>query len=190
MALRTEFFADLEDLKLTLEAFRKLGEFRYTALSGAVNAELAEYRDPLSLMEVGIVTPDTPDRGAGYMITERSVTITTRRIEMLDGSGFKRTLDQSSNPDSVHIALGGELGARILIGSILDTHGDTERARATYALFKKVIVKRSKRVSNRQVMPGAMQKLEQGWRLTADKGFHPGLDLRKPLRLEKSVCLK
>jgi hypothetical protein len=178
--LRTEFFADREDLKQLLECFRSLGEFRYTALTGTVNAELAEYRDPVELMNVGMVTPAAPGRGAGYMITDVSVPVTTRQIKMADGSGFKLTLDQSSNPDAVRIALGGEAGDQTLISSIVDTQGDTDRARATHALFRKAVTKASKRVSSRFVMPGAMEKFEQGWRLTAGKGFHPGLDLKKP----------
>lgn len=175
-----EFFADREDLKRLLESLRGLGEFRYTALTGTVNAELAEYRDPAELMNAGIVKPGAPDRGAGFMITDVSVLVVTRKIKMSDGSGFKLTLDQTSNPDAVRIALGGEAGDRTLISSVVDTQGDTERARATHALFKKAVGKISKRISSCYVMPGAMEKLEQGWRLTADKGFLPGLDLKKP----------
>ena len=178
-ALRTEFFADREDLRRLLEAFRTLGEFRYTAVSGAVNGGLAEHRDPVELMSQGTVTPESPNRGAGYMVTDVATPVASRKIKMADGSGIKLTLDQSSNPDSIRIALGGEAGDQTLISGIVDTQGDTDRARTMHRLFRKAIVKEASRVADRFVMPGAMQKLDQGWRLTAGKGFHPGLDLQK-----------
>tara|TARA_Y100001933_G_scaffold138897_1_gene137745 strand:- start:910 stop:1455 length:546 start_codon:yes stop_codon:yes gene_type:complete len=178
-SLRAEFFTDRADTLRLLEALRTLGEFRYTAISSPVNAELAQYRDPVALLSIGTVTPQAPNRGAGFMVTEIEVPIITRRIAMADGSGFKLTLDQTSNPDSIRIALGGEVGDETIVSGIIDTQGATERSRRLHALFRKAIVKQSERVSGRFVMPGAMRKLNEGWRLTAGKGFHPDLDLRK-----------
>lgn len=177
--MRTEFFADEDDLRRLLEAFRALGEFRYTATLSEVNAELAEYHDPLELMNAARVTPQVPNRSGGYIITDVATPIVTHHVKMADGSGVKLTLDQTLNPDSARIALGGDAGDQTLISGIVDTVGETERARAIHALFKKAITKVSTRISAHFVMPGAQQKLDQGWRLTAGKGFHRSLDLKK-----------
>lgn len=178
--LRVEFFADPEDMRRLLETFRSLGSFRYTAMTGKVNREPTEHDDPVGLLQSSLVTPDDPNRGFGYLVTDASTVIKTRKIELADGSGFKILLGQNLTPDSVIVSLGGEIGDETLISSTVHTMGESDRARDLFALFKRAISKASSRVSGHYVMPCALRKLEQGWRLTEGKNHHRDLDLKKP----------
>lgn len=178
--LQTEFFADTADMSALLDCVHESGEFRFTAMSGVVNCELIGFSNPLELLKY-VVVPEQPERRAGFMITLPQTEVISRRIKMADGSGVKLTLDASSNLDSARIALGGDAGEHTLIASVVDSGGETASARALHAHFKKIVVKKSRRISGHLVMPGALEKLHSGWRLTAGKSHHRGLDVPRPL---------
>jgi hypothetical protein len=175
----TVFFADEADLQVLLPLFRGLGDFKYTEMTSRKNHVLITYADPLELA-THVVSRNAPERGAGFLITGSSESLVIMSTELADGSGIRHSLSGSLNPDSARIALGGDAGDQTLVASVIDTLGETERARAIHALFKKVVIKAARRVAGHLILPGAYQKLLSGWRLTEGKTYHRGLDVPRP----------
>lgn len=180
MTLRTEFYADRDDMLMLLKAFRVLGKFKYTLGHGELNSGIVTHADPVEILDVGAVNSENPHRRFGYVITEEGTPVIGIAIAMSDGSGSKHIVDQVQNPDSVRLALGGNAGDRTLISSLLVTTGETKSAKKIYKLFAKVVKGAGRPIAGMYVLPNAMAKLQDGWRLTGGKTFAPELDLLLP----------
>ncbi len=166
-ARRAEFYGDEEDLTVILNEFTKLGDFKYIEMSSSLNQENKCYKDAIHLLEQEWYTNNIR---CMFLVADAHTELISYPIDMVDGSGYKIKINQGLNFETICINLGGTVENNILIASMVDTLGDSDRAKEMHTLFKKVITKHSKKVGDTRVMPSAIEKLKGGWRLT------PGLD--------------
>jgi hypothetical protein len=172
-----EFFADQSDLIKYFNISDKTGDFVYTARLSKVGERNIQLISALSLMDY-LVTYEKPIQANVFLITLPSTVISEREIKMKDGSGIKIAIDQNNNFDANQILLGGEAGPSTVVTTTLRTTGETEAAVDLFKVFKKNVVKNSKKIgANYYVMPGAMEKLKDGWRLTAGITYSKELNL-------------
>lgn len=177
---RITFYADRDDLSVLFERFLALGRMTYTLKIWDEGQPVPTVSNPLDIPDYGIVPPPFPSMfSRAYLIVDASESISPRRIVLLAG-GARYELDNGTNPSSVRLCLGGDAGDRTLIASQIDTLGFTERAQEMQAAFAKVIRKHGKKVGICYVLPGAMAKFKDGWRLTHDKGYARSQDLIMP----------
>ncbi len=81
------------------------------------------------------------------------------------------------NPDTCRLKIGGEAGEDLLIQGMLDTNAETHKAKVLFQQIRDVIRMRGTKIKNVLVMPGALKKLEAGWRLAPGPNFRPEFDL-------------
>lgn len=136
--------------------------------------------NPADIPDYGVLRPPHQSISSlSYLVIDASRKLNPERYT-LNAGGARYTIDNSTNPSSVRLCLGGDAGDRTLIASQVDTLGLSERAREMQASFSGVIRKRGVKVGTNIVLPGAMSKLREGWRLTQGKGYSPSLDLKLP----------
>lgn len=180
--LSCEFYADESDLIDLLRALPSLGRLKYIEISSGLNCSNSVYLDPTQILARAKVTPASPTRGHSFLVTQADQEIFTREILRADGSGRITVADQNQNWNSVVIALGGEAGDRTLVMSDINTVGDTEEARDLHRKFKALVRSRARRVGPKGkpalLMPGAIRKAKEGWRLSRNPGWALSTDLR------------
>jgi hypothetical protein len=169
------FYADLEDMSELLKSFNNAGSFKYTETLSQVGASLTSFDDAKGMMRYLRTTHPQPSNV--FLITGRAVEINTQEITMKDGSGVKIKADQLCNPDAVLIKLGGEL-KRILVATSINTTADTSKAKQTFNLLKKIVVVNAQYADGFYILPAALEKLRDGWRLTPDPGFSRTEDMK------------
>lgn len=169
------FYADLADMGEVLEAFENSGAFVYTATLSEVGTPLTSFSDPKNLMR--FLRTDHPQPSNMFVITPEGTDVHTQSIKMRDGSGMKTKADQLLNPDAVLIKLGGQL-REVLVATSINTTADTSKAKQTFKLLKGHVVANARHMGGFYVLPGALKKLENGWRLTPDPGFSRTEDLK------------
>jgi hypothetical protein len=107
------------------------------------------------------------------------------KIQLSDGSGFFSRAEHILNPDSVILAIGGDLDGDTLIMSDINTMAYTKRAIEIHNSFKKLVFAKTEKFGEKgsmyRLMPGAVSKLKMGWRFTADKRWSKEIDARIPI---------
>jgi hypothetical protein len=63
---------------------------------------------------------------------------------------------------------------------MVDTMGDSPRAKEIQTLFTEVIIRHSKKVGDIHVMPNAMEKLKAGWVLVQGLGMSHHYQVQLP----------
>lgn len=181
---KCEFFADEADLLNLLQAFKELQGYKYVQMRSDLNKENLLFYNPIELLPFATVSADNPVRGTTFLVLENNQEIYAGDIKMRDGSGIKKMAGQARNPNSITLAFGGDAGDKTLIMSDIATTGDTDIAVEMHKLFKKIVTSKTKRVGAKgrpyRLMPGAIAKLVDGWRLTSGKGWSRNMDLRLP----------
>lgn len=178
--LRVTFYADRDDLTNLFQRFLELGEFTYTLKYWDEGELVPTATNPTEIPDYGNLRPPHQSIcSLAYLVIDASSTLNPERFALRAG-GARFTVDNSTNPSSVRLCLGGDAGDRTLIASQIDTLGRTERAREMQAAFSKVVRKCGIKVGICYVLPGAMAKFKDGWRLTYGKGYAASQDLRMP----------
>lgn len=178
--LRITFYADRADLKTLFERFLELGEFTYTLTYWDEGQPIPTVSNPADIPDYGVLRPPHQSISSlSYLVIDASSELNPERYTLKAG-GARYTIDNSTNPSSVRLCLGGDAGDRTLIASQVDTLGLSERAREMHASFSRVVRESGVKVRSNIVLPGAMSKLREGWRLTQGKTYSPSLDLKLP----------
>ena len=116
------------------------------------------------------------------MIIPSDEEIWPREIVLADGSGTITKVDQSTNWNSVSVALGGDAGDKTLVMSDISTIGDSDIARKLHRRIKTIVRANSKRFGPKgrpsYLMRGAIEKAKSGWRLTRGKGMAASQDAK------------
>lgn len=132
--------------------------------------------ETLSALNQEPVCGHTPDFAVSRLVTlgamssppmviapfDRSLSF--ERVAMRDGSGSKQQIGLD-NRFVVGIRLGGQTADMVLQPTVVTTSGDDVSAAAMFKRLKKSVTKRSRRVRDCWVLPGAYEKLQLGWRL-------------------------
>jgi hypothetical protein len=164
-----------------LRALPSLGRLKYIEICSGLNCSNSVYLDPTQILARAKVTPASPTRGHSFLVTRADQEIFTREILRADGSGRITVADQNQNWNSVVIALGGEAGDRTLVMSDINTVGETEEARDLHRQFKALVRSLAMRVGPKGkpalLMPGAIRKAKEGWRLSRNPGWASSTDL-------------
>jgi hypothetical protein len=177
---RITFYADKADLTKLFADFVRLGEFSYTLNYWDEGQPIPTVGDPADIPDYGVLSRPLPSIcDLAYLVIDASDALRPERYTLKAG-GARFTVDNSTNPSSVMLCLGGDAGDRTLIASQIDTLGLTERARQMHAAFSRIVRKRSTKVGICYVLPEAMSKFKDGWRLTYGKGYAPSQDLKLP----------
>ena len=177
-ALCEEFYADEDDLAVLLSEFTKLGDFKYIEMYSQLNEENKCYKDAIHILEQDKWM--TKSRRCNFLVVDSSASLMSDILDKSDGSGRIISIHQGFNLDSIVLKLGGTKENNTLIASVVDTIGDTTRAKEIQKMFRKVVMKQSKKISDTRVMPNAMEKLKAGWRLTAGLGYPDIRDVKLP----------
>lgn len=173
-----EFYGDTADLELLFRAFKAVGHYFYTEALSEINEKNRQYRKPECLAS-HLVSYQHPQQSSVFMITDTSKEIIFRDIKMKDGPGIKRMASQNFNPDAIEILLGGEAAPRTIVTTTLRTTGETNQAKDTFKAFRKIVANASVKVGpNYRVLPSALKKLQDGWRLTPGIEYSSDLDLK------------
>ena len=168
-----------DDLSDLCSALGEIGPHNFTEVTSVLDEQNSQFTQPLSLSE-SLVTYDKPNQLFRYLISEESLSLNSRDIKMKDGSGVKTIIDQNYNPDTIEILLGGEAAPKVIVATTLRTTGETKVAKELFKLYKKTIVKLSKKVgTGNYVLPNALEKMRSGWRLASALDTHPSLDLKE-----------
>jgi hypothetical protein len=171
------FHGDVEDLRSLFVDWFGDGSLTVIENMGRLNAELERGNDPDFIMSRLLKPGDISAAPMAIAPTGRPIAL--RTVVMADGSGKKLALD-FTNRFMVGIEFGGQTGPSVLQPTILKTSGDDDEARALFQRLKKTVTKRATRVRDCWVLPGAYEKLRQGWRLPGGQ-FHAAItDLPKP----------
>ena len=173
-----QFFGDSEDLQKLFQLFDDNFDVIYTERASAVNQDNNQY-DSASILQKFLVSHEDPVQKSVFNISEPSIDLIFREIEMTDGSGIKKVIDQNYNPDLIQILLGGEAASDTLVITTLRTTGETQYAKDLYKKFKKVITKKSARIKSFYLLPNSYEKLKQGWRLAQGISHNPMYDLKE-----------
>ena len=160
------FYADLADMNQLLDAFEKIGPLIFTKTLSELNAAPVQLSDPRALSHHLRTDPSPPSNA--FLITSECDPIVQRRIEMEDGSGIRMAAAELRiNRHAILITLGGQLdGDSTLIASKVNSMSEAPKARQLYRAFKRAIVRTARHSEGFYLLPGAMQKLRSGWRLT------------------------
>ena len=176
------FYADREEMLGLLEDFNGIGTLAYTETLSTVNMPLLRLEDATQMMEFLRSRPLGHTKL--FLAHDQNLALTVEESVQTDGSGTKLSV-WSYNFDSVVIRLGGQIyGQRILVATSINTTGESERSRQLFAQFKKRVRKKARRVGRFYVLPGALDKLCSGWRLTPEPQYSPSEDLRPPPECE------
>jgi hypothetical protein len=175
---RVTFYADREDLTLLFEKFFALGEFTYTLDYWDEGQKIPTVTNPLDIPDYGELTEKVRSIcSRAFLVIDASDVLMPRRYSLNSG-GSRYTIDNGTNPSSVRLCLGGDAGDRTLIASQIDTLGWTDRAREMQSAFSRIVRKSGVKLGICHVLPGAMAKFKDGWRLTYGKEYAPSQDLR------------
>lgn len=176
--IRTTFYADRDDLNILAEAFSYLGNFAYTMNYWDEGAPFPSYQNPRDIPDFGLLNSQSASIcGVALLITDASQALNPQQYVLQSGKA-RLKVDNTTDPDSARLCVGGDAGESILIASQIDTLGLTARAREIQSAFSHVIRERSANVDGYRVLPGAMLKLQSGWRLCFGKTYSPSLDLK------------
>jgi hypothetical protein len=170
-----EFYADNQDIINLLKEFDGLGKFQYVARYSKINKNINIYYNAIEIFKKAICTPDRTEIAQNFFIFEINANIVFREITFEDGGGKKTALDTWRSDDAISIAFGGEVGDNTLIMSDIGTVADNKAVLDHFKHFKKLIEARSVRIGlpgrPSYLMPGAVQKAKQGWRLARGKAL-------------------
>lgn len=174
-----DVLADKDDLYAIFERFDDIGNHRYTETLSDLNAPSKQFENARPLMDF-LVSYQKPIQSKVFMITLPMTELISKTVVMSDGSGVKTSLmSQDFNPDAIQILLGGEAGPTTIVRTVLRTTGETPIAKELFKTFKKAMIKGAKRLQGHYyVMPHALRKLHEGWRLT------PAIDFAKMMDIE------
>jgi len=160
------------------EKFAKLGAFTYTRDYWDEGEPTPTWTNPSDIPNLGeLNTKSNAICSLSYLVIDASDVLMPRRYSLNSG-GSRYTIDNGTNPSSVRLCLGGDAGDRTLIASQIDTLGWTDRAREMQSAFSRIVRKSGVKVGICHVLPGAMAKFKDGWRLTYGKEYAPSQDLR------------
>lgn len=171
------FYGDRDDLVNQFERLSRLGDFKYTKTLSALNSKNIQFKDPKGLP--AFVITSHPQPANVFLVCGEGSEISVKEIRMEDGSGLKYAADQAINPDCVLLRLGGTIDPDTLIATSVNTTGETPRAKDVFRLFKKAIADEATLIDGFYVLPGALKKLQAGWRLTTGVSHSRALDLKK-----------
>jgi hypothetical protein len=165
-----DIYADNNDLAELLKKFDELKLFKYIKMTSELNKENDSFYEASKLLNYKV--------GDTFIIFDVDTEVICRKINLIDGSGFKNRVDQDFNEDSICLTLGGDIESNTIIASVIDTLGESKRAKEIFKLFKKVVTKNTKSVSRSRVMPNALVCLQSDWRLTQGETYTRDLDLK------------
>ena len=180
---RVTFYADRVDLEILSDELDNAGSFSYFL------TYWDEDQGPSvcsRLIDVGV--PHTLHKmhssicSLACLVVEEGTEVVGRCFD-LDAGGRRRTADNITHPDSVRFCIGGISTDRTIIASQLDTLGHTDKSREIFSLFSNIIVKMGFKIASDVIMPGTLQKLRQGWRLTHGLDFPRGADIKLPSKM-------
>jgi hypothetical protein len=178
---RITFYADRDDFTRLFKDFLSLGDFRYTLNYWEEDRPIPTVTNPVDIPNYGLLKPPFLSIcSVAYLVIDASDALKPERYLLKTGEA-RFTVDNSTNPNSVRLCLGGDAGDLTLIASQIDTLGLTERSHAMHAAFSRVVRKRAEKVGICYVLPSALSKFKDGWRLTYGKGYAPSQDLRMPM---------
>lgn len=161
--------------------FPTLGRLKFVQMRSAMNKAnevlVGEFERLLSMAKV---TPEKPIPRQSFLAMEINQEFFHREITLKDGSGKISIVDQNQNWNSVAIAFGGDAGDRTLVMSDINSTADTEKAKELHTSFRKLINSMSRQVGHQNksyvLMPGAIAKAKDGWRLARDKSWQTSTD--------------
>jgi hypothetical protein len=162
--IRTYYFADADDQKRFVAELASTGGLRFTYGVWREPATEPSYLDPRQIPNVGYVRANFDSITTGYCVTLETDKLIPRALSL---PGVPTRYEAGpNNPDSVRVSLGGEAGNMILVCSLIHTLGSTARSRELHSRLTKAAKKLSVVKCDRFLMfPGAITKLELGWRL-------------------------
>lgn len=171
-------YCDSDDYQYLLPRLREIGPLQFAESLSQLNDRLLVADDPTLLLK--FLRTKHPEASSTFLVLPQAMRLNTKLIAMEERTGAKEKASQVLNPDAVLIKLGGELSSDILVCSTVNTTGETKVAKETFAALKKLVKSVSTHVNGSFVLPGAIRKLQAGWRLTPDPGFSRELDLAMP----------
>ena len=164
-----EIYADNNDLNNLFGEIEKIGPFKYIKMTSELNKDNACYYSSIELLKYAT--------GDAFLVVDADKDVVSRTIDLIDGSGHKNRVDQDFNEDSICITLGGDIRNNTIIVTVFDTLGESSRAKEVFKIFKKTIMKNTKKVNRSRIMPSALEKLQNGWRLTQGETYSRELDV-------------
>lgn len=171
------FHGDRQDLESLFAEWFGTGDLLVSEDFSRLNAELEQGTD-LEFVMGRLLKPGALSSPA-MVLAPAGSQLAVRSVVMADGSGTKKELD-ISNRFVVGIRFGGQTAEAVLQPTVLTTSGDDDQAKALFQRLKKTVVNRGKRVRDCIVLPGAYEKLMQGWRLPSGQFQAPVTDLPRP----------
>lgn len=127
-------------------------------------SSLTSYLNPADIPRLGTANPQGRCPNIGYLVTDVEDALVPETLKLSDGS--VRYSAGRFNLNSVRLSLGGDAGNRTLVCSLVDTLGVTPRAKQIHLLFSKEILRHGKKCGRFVILPGAVERLQNGWRLT------------------------
>ena len=172
-----DIYLDNDDFLIFLEVFEAIGPHLFTEITSQIN-QLNNQSSESIILESGLVSKSSPIQTARYLISEADYELKSRGIKLKDGSGVKTVIDQNYNPDSVEILMGGVADETVIVATTLRTTGETKVAKELFKKLKKSIAEKSTKAgTNNFLLPGALSKLNAGWRLTPCLEYSESLDI-------------
>lgn len=172
-----EFFGDQEDLSVLFEKFDQEISCKYTQMSSYVNQPPKEYKSAICLLKY-LVTFTSPVQVHAFLISEPPEKLVVREVKMKDGSGSKLRIDQNYNKNTIEILLGGHADETTLVTTIIRTTAETKKSKDIFSVYKKIILKNSKKIKNFYLLKNACEKFNGGWRLTQNINYSRVIDLK------------
>jgi hypothetical protein len=174
------FYADNQDIMNLLNDFDSLGQFKYVEFYSRLNKETDIFYNAIDIFDKAICTPQKTERRHSFSIFEIDAKIAFSNVILVDGSGKRIALETLLSDDSIEIHFGGEVGDNTLVISDIGTVADDKAMLDHFKRFKKLIEAKSVRIGPpgqpSYLMPGAVEKAKQGWRLAQGKGFNKNSD--------------
>lgn len=172
------FFATKNDLLGVLQLACEKMDFSLSCLS-AESGSIHVYRDARNIDDLSIAKHGDQNHEPLYMLVEPEVEPATRKVEQRSG-GVKVFFDQSSHPVSVSLRAGGVMDSlNCIIAGQIGTISNTDWSNELYKILFSSFKKRFTKIKSFYVGTEALEKLDQGCRLTGNCKSPADFDLKR-----------
>lgn len=173
------FYATESDLKQSLERLERAGDIKYVATGLLDSPEFDSFDSFQEIEAIGISADGKIKNLVTYLIVTKNEKILPREVPQRDG-GVKYAVDSRAVASSISFTPSGEYDDECIIyGTVSGVDVVNEQSMFLFKLFEKNFFKGFKKLKSFKVSPGAMDKLDNGVRLTRNFKADPSMDLVK-----------
>jgi hypothetical protein len=173
------FFATKNDLLKALEAVTSKADFVFVCMSRSENSLPVVYETANAIPDFAVALHGDLNKEDFCLLIEPNVEPKVREVEQRNG-GVKYFLDQGSHPISVVLKPGGVLNdAECIISGQIGTISQDKWSEEIYKIISASFRKQFTKIKSFYVGPEALERLDQGFRLTSNIKSPVEYDLRR-----------